>query len=50
MRNSSLCERFGIDRKNAAQATGVINKALSEELIKYADEEHPRAGYYPIWA
>ena len=50
MKNSSLCERFGIDAKNAAQATKVINSALDDELIKHADPEHPRAGYLPIWA
>ncbi len=50
MRNSSLCTRFGIDQRNAAMASGVIRKAMEEELIKYADEDHPRAGYDPIWA
>jgi len=50
MKNSSLCERFGIDRKNAAQASGVIKSALDAGLIKAADPEHPRAGYVPIWA
>ncbi|WP_417278650.1 ATP-binding protein [Celeribacter sp.] len=50
MRNTSLCERFGIASKNAAQASAVIKKALEENFIKYADEDHPRAGYYPWWA
>ena len=50
MKNASLCERFGIEAKNAAQATKVINAALDTELIKPADTEHPRAGYIPIWA
>ncbi|OOY23141.1 transcriptional regulator [Thioclava sediminum] len=50
MRNNTLCARFGIDAKNAAQASGVIRKALELELIKVADAEHPRAGYYPWWA
>jgi predicted HTH transcriptional regulator len=50
MKNASLCVRFGIDPKNAAQASSVIKKALEEELIKPADPEHPRAGYVPTWA
>lgn len=50
MKNASLCARFGIDPKNAAQASTVIKKALEEELIKPADPEHPRAGYVPTWA
>lgn len=50
MRNTSLCERFGIASKNAAQASAVIKKALEENFIKYADQDHPRAGYYPWWA
>lgn len=28
MKNSTLCQRFGIEKRNAAQATKVINKAL----------------------
>lgn len=50
MKNSSLCERFGIDKKNAAQASAVIKKALENKYIKSADPEHPRGGYEPIWA
>lgn len=50
MKNASLCERFGIDKKNAAQATNVINAALAANKIKPADPEHPRAGYIPSWA
>ncbi len=50
MRNSSLCERFGIERKNAAQATSVINATLDRGLIQVADRARPRAGYVPIWA
>ena len=50
MKNSSLCERFGIQSKNAAQASAVIKKALEDEYIKVADSSHPRAGYIPIWA
>lgn len=50
MKNSTLCERFGIDKKNAAQASIVIKKALDNKIIKPADPEHPRGGYEPIWA
>lgn len=50
MKNSTLCARFGIDTKNAAQASIVIKKTLEDELIKVADADHPRAGYIPIWA
>lgn len=50
MKNASLCARFGIDLRNAAQASGVIKRALDAQLIKAADPEHPRAGYVPSWA
>lgn len=50
MKNSTLCERFGIEKKNAAQTTKVINKALEMKVIKVSDPEHPRGGYEPIWA
>lgn len=50
MKNASLCMRFGIDPKNAAQASGVIKKTQVANLIKVADPDHPRAGYIPIWA
>ena len=50
MKNSTLCERFGIPSQNAAQASGVIRLALERGLILPADPEHPRAGYVPFWA
>lgn len=50
MKNLTLCARFGIDRKNAAQASVVIRRTLHADLIKYADLAHPRAGYIPFWA
>jgi hypothetical protein len=50
MKNSTLCERFGIDPQNAAQASTVIRQALAANLIRPADPEHPRAGYVPFWA
>jgi ATP-dependent DNA helicase RecG len=49
MKNASLCDRLGIEKHNAAQATGVIKKTMENDLIKYADSDHPRAGYYPWW-
>ena len=49
MKNASLCERFGIEKKNAAQASNVIKKAIESNMIKVADSEHPRSGYEPIW-
>ena len=50
MKNATLCERFGINPQNAAQASGVIRQALDAGLIKPADPAHPRAGYVPFWA
>lgn len=50
MRNASLCDRLGIDRRNAAQVSGVIRQATEENRIKPADPDHPRAGYHPFWA
>lgn len=50
MKNATLCERFGIESRNASQASSVIRKALEARLIKVADPDHPRAGYTPWWA
>lgn len=50
MKNSTLCERFGIDSQNAAQASTVIKQTLATNLIRPADPAHPRAGYVPFWA
>ena len=50
MKNASLCERFGIKSKNAAQASQVIKAALKDGKIQVADPDHPRAGYVPSWA
>lgn len=50
MKNASLCTRLGIDKKNAAQASDVIGRAMKAGLIRVADPEHPRAGYVPHWA
>lgn len=50
MKNATLCERFGIETRNASQASAVIRKAHEAGLIKVADPDHPRAGYVPWWA
>jgi hypothetical protein len=50
MKNATLCERFGIDPRNAAQASAVIRQALDAGLVRPADAAHPRAGYGPSWA
>jgi predicted HTH transcriptional regulator len=50
MKNTTLCERFGIESKNAAQASKVIKDTINAKLIRAADPEHPRAGYIPAWA
>lgn len=50
MKNATLCIRLGIDPRNAAQASVVINKTLNSGLIRHADADHPRAGYVPHWA
>jgi len=49
MKNSSLCVRFGVETKNAAQATKVINATMKAGLIQAADPEHPGEGYTPCW-
>ncbi len=50
MRNKTLCERLGIELRNAAQASGVINNAIEQHLIRHAEEGNARAGYVPFWA
>jgi len=50
MKNATLCERFGIEPRNASQASVVIRKTQDAGLVKVADPDHPRAGYVPIWA
>ena len=49
MKNTSLCERFGIEKSNAPQATKVLNATLKAELIKPAEPDRPRTGYVPWW-
>ncbi len=50
MKNATLCERFGIDPKNRAQASVVIRQAVAANLIRPADPGRPKAGYLPAWA
>lgn len=50
MKNRSLRERFGIEDRNAAQASQVIRHALAKGLIRPADPDRPQAAYLPYWA
>ena len=50
MKNATLCERLGIDRKNSTQASNVIRPSLEKGLIKHADPKRPRTAYLPYWA
>lgn len=50
MKNSTLCERLGIEKHNRAQASKVIKSALERGFIKPQDMDNPRAGYVPKWA
>ena len=48
LKNATLRERLGVERRNAAQISGV--KARRQELIRVADPARPRAGYAPFRA
>ncbi len=50
MKNASLCERLAIDKRNAAQASGVLKGALKAGYIKPAEDDNVRSGYLPKWA
>ena len=50
LRNAALCDRLGVDRRNAAQISGVIRQALRKGSIRPADSTRPRSGYVPFWA
>lgn len=50
LKNSTLCERLGIDLQNASQASVVIRQTIDAGLIKAADASHPRMGYVPFWS
>jgi ATP-dependent DNA helicase RecG len=53
MTNRSLRERFGIDEKNRAQVTRVINETMEMKMIRPYDPESDsrrHASYVPFWA
>ena len=52
MTNSSLRERFGIDKRNSATASRIINEALEDGCVKRFDPEQGKkhAKYLPDWA
>ena len=50
LRNATLRDRLGVDRRNAAQISGVLRQALRKGLIRPADTVRPRSGYVPFWA
>ena len=50
LRNATLCDRLGVDRRNAAQISGVIGQARQRGLIRPDDPARPRSGYVPFWA
>ena len=50
LRNATLRDRLGVDRRNAAQISGVIRQALRNRRIRPADPARPRSGYVPFWA
>jgi len=52
MTNSSLRERFGIEKKNSATVSRVIRDTLDAEEIKLYDEDAGRRymKYVPWWA
>jgi len=51
--NSSLRERFGIQKANSATVSRFIKEAVEDKMIKLADpasESRKHARYIPIWA
>lgn len=50
--NESVRERFKIDKKNAAQASRLINEAVAAGKIRLADPNAPNKlkSYVPYWA
>ena len=52
MTNKSLRERFGIDDKNSALASRIINDTITEGLIKRENPESAKkySKYVPFWA
>lgn len=52
MTNSSLRERFGIEKQNSAVASRIIKESLEEELIRPFDPQQGKkhAKYLPFWS
>ena len=51
--NSSLRERFGIQKENSAMVSRIIKEALEDKAIKFPDpesESRKYARYVPVWA
>ena len=51
--NSSLRERFGIQKENSAMISRIIKEALKDKAIKFLEpesESRKYARYVPIWA
>ena len=51
--NSSLRERFGIQKENSAMVSRIIKEALEDKAIKFPDpesESRKYARYIPFWA
>ncbi len=51
--NTSLRERFGIEKKNSAMVSRIIKEAVEEKVIKALDidnESRKYAKYVPFWA
>ena len=52
MTNTTLRDRFGIDKKNTAIVSRIIKEALKENLISIYDEKvgSKARSYIPRWA
>ncbi|MBI5306949.1 MAG: ATP-binding protein [Planctomycetes bacterium] len=51
--NSSLRERFGIQKENSSMVSRIIKEALEDKAIKFPDpesESRKYARYVPVWA
>ena len=53
MTNSTLRERFGIEKENSAMISRFIKEALDKKVIKLVDpdsESRKHTKYVPFWA
>ncbi len=48
MRNVSLCDRLGADRRNAAQMSAVIKEAMRAGYLQSTDLDYPQPGDFPV--